>query len=194
MDKIVLVWNPDINESAVTWSLIRRTKELLDSRGHSVEIVKVPFSLTLHGQLKAGGMIPAMGIKQVLWLGKKFPDATIFQFHTTPDTSEFWRKALVHEKPGRMPLFWGQRERALRGIVGFGNISRSLRMHFIEFPAKYVEAHPNLQKMAQGRMAELHSRWVGKYFERQTSREASEKAGYLSGAVVKAAVEKIEKT
>ncbi|MFH0954887.1 MAG: hypothetical protein V1777_02190 [Candidatus Micrarchaeota archaeon] len=193
MVKVVLAWNPDLNESAVTLPLILRTSELLRSHGQAVKVVKVPFSLTLHSQLKADGPVPAMGVKQVLWLREKFPDAVIFQFHTTPDTSDYWRKKIAGEKPERLPDFWVRREQALRGIVGIGVIPLSKQMYFIEFPAKYAAAHPNLRKMARGRMDELNYLWFGNYFRHQAKREASEKAGYLSNAFAKAAAKKIEK-
>ena len=221
MAKIVLAWNVHPNESAVTLLMARKLKTALESRGHQVEIFKVPvketiFNLAAWKNWKNASPKDLHGWEP--YFKQHFPDQIVIDLHTTMDSKmvkidperqskKLPRKYQQNPKLLTKPKNWKAEEfrinesRLNQDKSGQLEIyARSQGIYSVEIPAVYKPSPRNLRQKVKANFGSLVSPQssliprIYLYFKKNADRKASETANYLSPMVVRKLAHLIDTT
>lgn len=207
MAKIILLWNPDPNESAVTLPLGRLLKKDLEKRGNHVQLVKMPFEHSIYAEFARNERAKFTSdwnemLKQKVknehnWINRfqeQNENATIIELHTTPD--RIMLKPAEGQHGDRLTKIRNWRaihQNNLMFIEGQLVFSAQVSLHriggrkeyAIEIPASYVPSKGIIAKQFQAVPNHLENQRVGRYFTDQTDARTTKKQNYLAPRVVR---------
>ena len=197
MPDIILLWNTDPSESAVTLPLGRLLKADLEKRGYEVRLLKVPFNRSIYaefaqeereGRRPYGEILAHKVAKNIRELSKHLhtkTNATVIDLHTTPEQILLQphgtqrSEKLTKTKNWRV-TYLDTMEQGQIELVGLEQ-----GIYYIEVPAAYKNS-AGVGRRQWDRFPQFGvGSQVSEYFTQQTDGRSSKQKNYLAPLVIR---------